>query len=135
MKRTMASPIASFLAIVIALTGTVYAQSSPSNDIRESNDPDRAAEVERKARAISGQSFGGSGNSDEPAEDRQPSMPSDDLYGPSEERSEGESGESEGGSGLETPEEGYGEGDGDGSGASDGKMRDSSPPYIGDPYY
>lgn len=99
MKRSIVSSSACLITLMTALSGAACAQSSPADDIRESNDPDRAAEVERKAEAISGQSSGGSGESEEErSESRQPAMPSDEFYGPGEERSSGESGESEGGS-------------------------------------
>jgi hypothetical protein len=65
MKCSETSLVASFLALSLSLGGAAYAQSSPSDDIRESNDPNRAAEVERKAEVISGQSIGGSGESEE----------------------------------------------------------------------
>ena len=52
MKRGIAFPITPVFALLMVLAGTSHAQRSPSDDIRESNDPDRAAEVERKAEAI-----------------------------------------------------------------------------------
>jgi hypothetical protein len=147
MKRTIASLSASFFALFIALAGGAFAQSSPSDDIRESNDPDRAAEVERKAEAISGRSLGGSGESGDETSGEQPrSMPSDDFYAPGEERSAGESGDSEGDSGEpdeilpspSAPESSGDSGEADESGyggTGEGETRDSGPPDIGDPYY
>ena len=125
MKRGIASSMTSLFALLMVLTGTAYAQRSPSDDVRESNDPDRAAEVERKAEAISGRSLEGSGESGEEAsETAEPgTLPAESLT-PGEERSEGESGgtqesnepkdeaqplpESSGGSGKEAPYGGAG---------------------------
>lgn len=154
MKPNTASSTACLIALMTALSGAAYAQSSPTDDIRESNDPERAAEVERKAEAISGQTFGGSGESEEErSEGRPPSMPSDEFYGPGEERSSGESGESEGssgereetvpspyspegsgGSGTEEMDEGSSEGS-SGGGTYEGETRDSGPADMFDPYY
>ena len=93
MKRGIASSITPIFALLVVLAGTANAQRSPSDDVRESNDPDRAAEVERKAEAISGRSLEGSGESGEEAsETTEPeTMPAESLT-PGEERSEGESG-------------------------------------------
>ena len=157
MKRSIRSSIICLITLMAALSGVAYAQSSPTDDIRESNDPDRAAEVERKAEAISGRTFGGSGESEEERyEGRRPSMPSDEVYGPGEDRSSGASGESEGSSGeyeevMPSPyspssPEGSGssgseEMDEDGSEGSSGgdayggETRDSGPPDTKDPYY
>ena len=157
MKRSTASSTTCLIALMTALSGAAYAQSSPTDDIRESNDPERAAEVERKAEAISGQTYGGSGESEEErSEGRQPSMPSDEMYAPGEERSSGASGESEGGSGereeaMPSPyspsspegsggsgtqemEEGSSE-ESSGGGADQGETRDSGPADMTDPYY
>lgn len=157
MKRSVASLTVCLMALMSALAGAAYAQSAPVSDIRESNDPDRAAEVERKAEALSGQTFGGSGKADEErSESPQPAMPSDEFYGPGEGRtskgaaeSEGGSGEPEevvpspfspsspessGGSGAEEMGKGSSEGSGEG-GAYEGEMRDSGPADMSDPYY
>jgi hypothetical protein len=157
MKLSTPSSAACLIVLMAALTGTAYAQSSPADDIRESNDPARAAEVERKAEAISGQTYGGSGTREEErSEERQPSMPSDEFYGPGEDRSSGESGESEGSSGqweegvpspyspsspegagdsgTEEMDEGSSGGSSEG-GTDRGKVRDSGPPDMSDPYY
>ena len=155
----LSTPIfaACLIVLVTALTGSAYAQSSPTEDIRESNDPARAAEVERKAEAISGQTYGGSGaREEERSEERQPPMPSDEFYGSGEDRSSEESGESggssgeweegvpsphspsspagAGSSGTEEMDEGSSEGSSEG-GTDKGKIRDSGPPDMSDPYY
>jgi hypothetical protein len=157
MKRSIASSSACLITLITALSGAAYAQSSPTDDIRESNDPDRAAEVERKAEAISGQTFGGSGESEEErSESRQPAMPSDEFYGPGEDRSSGESGESEGSSVEQeevspkpyspySPESSGGSGtddmgkgsteEGSAGGTHEGDIRDSGPADRSDPYY
>ena len=153
MKRTISPFIASVFALFIALAGGAYAQSSPSDDIRESNDPYRAAEVERKAEAISGRSLGSYGETGEDAAgDRRRPMPSDEFYAPGQERSSGESGdsdgESEGGSGEHedvfpspsSPESSGGSsveesGEGGYGGTDEGETGDSSQPDMGDPYY
>jgi hypothetical protein len=87
MKRSIASSITPLFALLTVLAGNAYAQRSPSDDVRESNDPDRAAEVERKAEAISGRSLEGSGESGkDTSEATEPDAAS------AEDRGEGESG-------------------------------------------
>jgi len=88
MKRCITSPVISLLALLMVLSCTAHAQRSPSDDVRESRDPDRAAEVERKAEAISGRSVESSGESSE----------AEESYAPGEERGEGESGGTQGSS-------------------------------------
>lgn len=143
MKRRIAPTITPLFVLLMALTGTAYAQRSPSDDVRESNDPDRAAEVERKAEAISGRSLEGSGESGEEAsEANEPLTKPAESRTPEEERSEGESGgtqesseppdqvqplpESSGESGGEAPYGGQG---------SEGKTNKSSPADTGDAYH
>jgi hypothetical protein len=93
MKRSIASSITPLFVLLMVLSGTAYAQRSPADDVRESNDPDRAAEVERKAEAISGRSLEGSGESGKDAsDDTEPSVKPAESRTPGEERSEGESG-------------------------------------------
>ena len=143
MKRSIASSITPLFVLLMVLAGTAYAQRSPSDDIRESNDPDRAAEVERKAEAISGQRIEGSGESGEEASETTESgaTPSEPRT-PGEERSEGESGgtqesdkppsqvrplpESSGESGSEAP---YG------GGGNEGKTNKRTPADTGDTYH
>jgi hypothetical protein len=88
MKRGITSPVISLLALLMVLSCTAHAQRSPSDDVRESHDPGRAAEVERKAEAISGNSVDSSGESGK----------AEESYAPAEERGEGESGGAQGGS-------------------------------------
>ena len=143
MKRSIASSITPLFALLMVLSGTVYAQRSPSDDVRESNDPDRAAEVERKAEAISGRSLEGSGESGEEAsDDTELGVKPAESRTPGEERSEGESGgtqessepqnevrplpESSGDSGGEAP---YG------GGAKEGETNKSSPAGKEDTYH
>lgn len=152
MKSSIPSSMTGLLALMAALSSAAYAQSSPSSDIRESNDPDRALQVERKAEAISGRGVESSGKSGEEAtDDRQQSTPSDEFYGSKKERSPADSGEAEGSSGQEhdvmpsspAPEssggsgaEGAEESGSSGGGAyQEGEMRESSPPDASDPYY
>ena len=93
MKRSIASSITPLFVLLMVLSGTAYAQRSPADDVRESNDPDRAAEVERKAEAISGRSLEGSGESGEEASDAtELGVKPAQSRTPGEERSEGESG-------------------------------------------
>ena len=93
MKRSIASSITPLFALLMVLSSTAYAQRSPSDDVRESNDPDRAAEVERKAEAISGRSLEGSGESGEEASDAiELGVKPAQSRTLGEERSEGESG-------------------------------------------
>jgi len=93
MKRSIASSVTSLFALLIVLAGTVHAQRSPSDGIRESNDPDRAAEVELKAEAISGRRIEGSGESGEEAsETTEPGTTPSEARTLGEERGEGESG-------------------------------------------
>lgn len=140
MKRRIAPTMTPLFVLLTVLTGTAYAQRSPSDEVRESNDPDRAAEVERKAEAISGRSLEGSGESGEDANETltKPIEPRT----PEEERSEGESGgtqesselpdqvqplpESSGESGSKAPNGGRG---------NEGKTKQSSPADTGDTYH
>lgn len=93
MKRSITSSITPLFVLLMVLSGTAYAQRAPSDDVRESNDPNRAAEVERKAEAISGRSLEGSGESGEEASDAaEPDVKPSQSRTPGEERSEGESG-------------------------------------------
>jgi hypothetical protein len=93
MKRSIASSITPLFVLLMVFSGTAYAQRSPSNDVRESNDPNRAAEVERKAESISGRSLEGSGESGKDASDNtEPSVKPAESRTLGEERSEGESG-------------------------------------------
>jgi hypothetical protein len=143
MKRSIAFSITPFFALLMVLSGTAYAQRSPSDDIRESNDPDRAAEVERKAEAISGQRIEGSGESgEESSETTETDAAPSKSRTPREARSEGESGgaqetdkppsqvqplpESSGESGSEAP---YG------GGGNEGKTNKRSPADTGDAYH
>lgn len=94
MKRRVASSNTFVLALSIAfLASTAYGQRLRSDDIRESNDPARAAEVERKAEAISGRSLSGSGESGEEASEKSGpgSVPAESRM-LNQERGEGESG-------------------------------------------
>lgn len=61
MKRRIATSMNPLFVLLMILAASTNAQGLPSDDVRESNDPDRAAEVERKAEAISGRSLEGSG--------------------------------------------------------------------------
>ena len=93
MKRSIASSITPLFVLLMVLSGTAYAQRSPADDVRESNYPDRAAEVERKAEAISGRSLEGSGESGEEASDAiELGVKPAQSRTLGEERSEGESG-------------------------------------------
>ena len=93
MKRSIASSITPLFALLMVLAGTAHAQRSPSDDVRESNDPGRAAEVERKAEAISGRSLEGSGESGKDALDAtEPNSAPLKSRTPGEERGEGKSG-------------------------------------------
>jgi hypothetical protein len=97
MKRSIASSITPLFVLLMVFSGIAYAQRSPSNDVRESNDPNRAAEVERKAEAISGRSLEGSGESGKDASDNtEPSVKPAESRTLGEERSEGESGGTQG---------------------------------------
>jgi hypothetical protein len=143
MKRRIAPSITPLFVLLMVLAGTAHAQVSPSDDVRESNNPDRAAEVERKAEAISGRSLEGSGESGEEASDAaEPGTKPAESRTPEEERSEGESGgtqdsseppeqaqplpESSGDSGSEAPYGGRG---------YEGKTNKSSPADTGDAYH
>ena len=68
MKRCIESPLVPFFALLMVLSSTTHAQRSPSDEVHESHDPDRAAEVERKAEAISGRRVDSAGESGEKAE-------------------------------------------------------------------
>ena len=133
MKSRTASVIASSFALFLLGTGAVLAQSSPADDIRESNDPARAAEVERKAEAISGRSQGGSGESGrDSTPEREQALPADKAYGAEEREGTDESGASEGGSGdvdevLPSPESSGGSGTmSPGEGESEGGTSDET---------
>ena len=139
MKRGIAFPITPVFALLMVLAGTSHAQRSPSDDIRESNDPDRAAEVERKAEAISGRRLEGSGESGEEAsETAEPDTLPEWWWAPEEERGEGESGgtqesseppddyESSGASGRDAPT---------GGGGNEGKTKPGSPAGKGNTYH
>ena len=143
MNRSIASSITPLFALLMVLAGSAYAQRSPSDDIRESNDPDRAAEVERKAEAISGRRIEGSGESGEEAsETTEPGATPSGSRTSGEERSEGESGvsqesdeppsrvqplpDSSGESGSEAPYGGAG---------NEGKTNKRSPADTGDTFH
>ena len=144
MNRSIASANNYALALSIALlASTAYGQRLPSDDIRESNDPDRAAEVERKAEAISGRSLSSSGESGEEASEKtEPNSTPAESRTPGQERGEGESGgkqesseppyevpsspETSGASGSEAPREG---------GDNESKTNESSPVGNEDTYH
>ena len=142
-KRSIASLISSVVALLVALSGTAYAQGLPYDDVHESHDPDRAAEVERKAEAISGQSVGGSGGSaDDTSETTEPATMPAESQTPGEARSEGESGGTQQSSEpqLNTPPlpENSGEIGGEapyGGGGNDGKTNKSNPAGTGETYH
>jgi hypothetical protein len=143
MKRRIATSITLLFVLLMVLAGSAHAQGSPSDDVRESNDPDRAAEVERKAEAISGRSLEGSGESGgEASEAAEPGTKPAESRTPEEERSEGESGGSQEGSEPPDQAQPLPESSGDsgseapyGSRGNEGKTNKSSPADTGDTYH
>ena len=130
MKRCITSPLVSLFALLMVLSSTAHAQRSPSDDVRESHDPDRAAEVERKAEAISGRSVDSSGESGEKAESN----------APGEERSEGESEGAKGASESRDEVQPAPESSGDSGGKAPYRESEENtnprlPLDLGDPYY
>ena len=65
MKRCVTTPVISLFALLMVMSCTAHAQRSPLDGVRESRDPGRAAEVERKAEAISGRRVDSLGESGE----------------------------------------------------------------------
>ena len=59
----MKKSVTRLLLLLMAVSGWAYAQTSTSDGVRESTSPSRAADVERKAETMSGQSSSETGAS------------------------------------------------------------------------
>ena len=143
MKRSIASSITPLFALLMVLSGTAHAQRSPSDGVRESNDPDRASEVQRKAEAISGRRLEGSGDSGKEASEKTESgiTPAESRT-LGEERGEGESGGTQESSEPQNESQPLPERSGDsskeapyGGGGNEGETNKRSPANTGDRYH
>lgn len=85
-----------FLFLVV-LSGGLFAQTSTIDGVRESTSPSRAADVERKAEDISGQSSSATGDTGEDSKPHKKAQPSKKKSG--QHRASGRSGASGIGSG------------------------------------